>query len=279
MIISIVTPVLNGIDYFKECIESVRAAARSPAVEAEHIVVDGGSTDGSFELAESYGLQTIKRADLGLTERMNLGYRSARGELIGFLGADDLLLPGAIETIDAAYRRGSKRWVVGDIIEIAPNGGSLGRLRPPPHWIPAKAIACMGWNPISPLAAYVNRDFFDELGGFDPEYKMAADFDFSVRALQREPFERIAQPIAYYRRHLKNLSVIAKSPAVAEARSVQEKFGAELRVACALIRYAAKAHASFSNPELFFRRAMQRGLTAYKRLFNAAGDPPGHGHS
>ena len=53
MIVTIVTPTLNAVDFLKECIESARRNA-TRGIEIEHVIVDGGSTDGTVELARSY---------------------------------------------------------------------------------------------------------------------------------------------------------------------------------------------------------------------------------
>ena len=82
MIVSIVTPVLNGGYYFRECIGSVKAVTPS-GISVEHLVVDGGSADGSVEFAEAHGLRVLREKETGLTGRMNIGYRAAQG-VVGF---------------------------------------------------------------------------------------------------------------------------------------------------------------------------------------------------
>jgi glycosyltransferase involved in cell wall biosynthesis len=54
VLISVVTPTLNAIYYLRDCIESVRIQ-QTPNVQVEHIVVDGGSSDGTVEFARSRG--------------------------------------------------------------------------------------------------------------------------------------------------------------------------------------------------------------------------------
>ena len=79
MIVSIVTPVLNGGAVFAECIESVIAeqkACREAGldIEVEHLVADGGSTDGSIALAQSYGLAVLQEHGTDLHDRLNRSY-------------------------------------------------------------------------------------------------------------------------------------------------------------------------------------------------------------
>src|ERR1700756_3819113 len=92
--ISIVTPSFNQASFLKEALESV-ARQNYPAVE--HIVVDGGSTDGSVELLKAYSgrngwahLRWISEPDEGQSDALNKGFKMASGEIIGWLNSDDL---------------------------------------------------------------------------------------------------------------------------------------------------------------------------------------------
>ena len=101
---TVITPVLNGGPLLRGCIESVRRE-RCYGETVEHIIVDGGSTDGSVALARSQGAHVIERPDLGLYERLNLGFaEAADGLVIALIGADDLLVEGCVPRVLAAYR-------------------------------------------------------------------------------------------------------------------------------------------------------------------------------
>jgi glycosyltransferase involved in cell wall biosynthesis len=264
MIVSIVTAVLNGGDDLRACIESVRAET-PPGILVEHLIVDGGSTDGSAELAAAHGVRVLREPKVGLTGRMNIGYRAAKGELIGWLGADDVLLPGAVAAVVKAYRRRARRWVVGGIRWIAADGHSLGEVRAPPRWMTAAAHVALDWNVISPLATYMNRDFFRQLGGYDERYVVAADFHLFARALQQEPFERVARPLASWRRHRRNHSVANKDLATHEAHAIRQSLGLSDDPGRPLRRCAMKAWFNLRNPgwcgrKLIERARLQRGM-------------------
>src|SRR5262245_48011298 len=98
MLVTVVTPTLNGIDYLQECIDSVRRNV-SPGIEIEHIIADGGSVDGTPELADSCGLRVLRRPGESLVARMNEASLNSAGNLIGMLGADDVMLDGAMKWI------------------------------------------------------------------------------------------------------------------------------------------------------------------------------------
>jgi glycosyltransferase involved in cell wall biosynthesis len=265
MNISIVTTVLNGGDYLRACIESVKAATPC-GVLVEHLIVDGGSTDGSAELADAHGVRVLREPKVGLIGRMNIGYRAAKGELIGFLGADDMLLPGAVEAVVEAYRRRGRRWVVGGTRWIAADGHSLGELRAPPQWMTAAAYVAPDWNVISHLATYINQDFFSQLGGFDERYAVLADFHLFARALRQEPFERVARPLAYCRRHGQNYCIVNKDLADQEVPAIRQSLGLSDDPGRPLRRCALRAWVNLRNPgwcghKLIERARLQLGMT------------------
>ena len=253
MIVSIVTPVLNGGAVFAQCIESVireREACRAHGldIEIEHLVADGGSTDGSIALAQSYGLVVLQEQGTDLHDRLNRSYLNARGGLIGLLGADDILLPGGIEAIVAAYHRSGRRWVVGGLLWIDPEGCSLGTLKAPPHWIKAEVYACLGWNLGGAMATYFTPAFFKELGGFDTRFQVAADCDLFTRALAREPFARVDIPVAGSRRSGKNYSVVKKERRIEEGRLIAETLGPKSRAKRIVTRLLLKAWVHAAHP-------------------------------
>jgi len=102
MLISIVTPSLNQKAFLPHAIESV---LRQDYPELEYLVVDGGSTDGSVDLLRSYDsrLRWISEPDTGQSDAINKGFRMARGEVVAWINADDVLLAGAVNKAAAAF--------------------------------------------------------------------------------------------------------------------------------------------------------------------------------
>ena len=95
---SIITPTFNAVGFIRACVEN--AAAQGDVV-AEHIVADGGSTDGTVELVrelqETYPkLRFLPGPDRGQSDAMNKATDLAIGEVIGILNADDFYEPGAV---------------------------------------------------------------------------------------------------------------------------------------------------------------------------------------
>lgn len=100
--VSIVTPSYNAATFIRETIESVRDQDYSAI---EHIVMDGGSTDGTVAILTEYPhLIWVSERDRGQSHALNKGFLRARGEIIGWLNADDVYTSGAVRTAVALLR-------------------------------------------------------------------------------------------------------------------------------------------------------------------------------
>lgn len=105
--LSIITPVRNGIRFIEPCIRSV---IDQQCGEAEHIIVDGGSTDGTVEIIQKYArehphIQWISETDRGRSHAMNKGIARAAGRILGFLNVADYYEPGALADIIERFAR------------------------------------------------------------------------------------------------------------------------------------------------------------------------------
>ncbi len=101
--ISVVTPTFNGIATLRETIESVRMQDYK---NWEHIVIDGGSTDGTLDLLRRYPhLQWVSEKDKGHYHAMNKGIQRVSGEIIAILNADDCYREGALRKVAEAFEK------------------------------------------------------------------------------------------------------------------------------------------------------------------------------
>lgn len=103
--ISLITPSYQQAAFLEECLASVHAQQYDGL---EHIVVDGGSTDGSTAIIERYTDRFAwwcSEEDDGQSDAINKGLRHASGEVFGWLNSDDVLLPGALRCVGAAFAK------------------------------------------------------------------------------------------------------------------------------------------------------------------------------
>ena len=136
---SIVTPVLNGMPYLPHAVRSVAQA--SSQIEAQHIIMDGGSTDGTLEWLQDnqdYGYEIHSGRDKSQSEALIKGFERAHGKYLGWLNADDLLEPDALLKASEAFST-SEAWVAVSGAALVINGHDeiIGSPRhcPPANWV------------------------------------------------------------------------------------------------------------------------------------------------
>ena len=254
---TVITPVLNGGPLLSGCIESVRRE-RCYGETVEHIIIDGGSTDGSVALARSQGAHVIERPDLGLYERLNLGFAEAADGLVIFIGADDLLVEGCVPRVLAAYRATGHRWVAGATRWIDKNGRHLAILRPIVSGVTAEQHAAIGHPLIHISATWIEKSFYHEVGGFDPKYRIAAEYDFTTRALALSPFARLTEVISEWRLTGDNLSVVNRQRQAEEYRAVSLAHGPKSGAARVFWRYGHRALFNLTNPDYVRGKTISR---------------------
>jgi GT2 family glycosyltransferase len=169
VLVSVVTPCLNPGARLERCLASVAAQTHS---DVEHIVIDGGSTDGTLELLEHSGLRYVSESDAGQTDAIAKGFRLARGELLTWLNADDELEPRAIARAASA----GADWIYGDCAVI--DDGRRSVWRPLPHYGRWEVNA---GEMIPQPGAFFTRGALERAGGLDLSFELAMDIDLWIR--------------------------------------------------------------------------------------------------
>jgi glycosyltransferase involved in cell wall biosynthesis len=182
--ISVITAVFNRAATLGDSLRSVHSQ-RWP--EIEHIVIDGGSTDGSLAVLEQHKARISKivsEPDGGLYDALNKGIRHASGDVIGFMHADDeFATPHALGRVAAAFEDPEVGAVYGDLVYVKKNDAS----RIVRYWRAGqyqRNQLTQGWMPPHPTF-YVRREVYSRFGGFDPRYRIAADYENMLRILWR----------------------------------------------------------------------------------------------
>jgi glycosyltransferase len=181
--LSIVTAVYNGVDTIAEALDSVQAQR---GVAVEHVVLDGGSTDGTSELlrarAPQFGQLVIER-DRGIYDALNKGFARAQGDVLGVLHADDLFAhERVLARVAAAFADPGVEAVYGDLQYVRREDPT----RVVRHWqsgafTPAQLR--LGWMPPHPTL-FLRRSALERAGPFDLSYRIAGDYEFILRLLK-----------------------------------------------------------------------------------------------
>lgn len=203
MRISVVTPSFNQAQFIRRTIDSI--LGQTGDFELDYRVIDGGSTDGTIEILESYGdrLRWKSEHDNGQVDAINKGLRETTGDVVGWVNSDDILLPGALARVAAALEAHPEReWVHGYCKIIDRDDREVRR------WVSAyKAFRArhhtlenfLTENYVSQMTAFWRRSVHDEIGYVDPTIRFAFDYDLFVRLASRGEPVYLPEPIACFR--------------------------------------------------------------------------------
>ena len=165
------------------------ASVRAQDASAEHIIIDGGSSDESLTIARQLAREDPQRVrvfsgpDAGIYDALNKGVGRSTGRYVYFLGAGDTLLPGALAAVAARLPSGDRSLVYGNAI------------------LDGKVYAgAFRWQTlieknICQQAIFYGRDIFRTLGNFNGRYRNYADWEFNLRCFGSRKINRLYLPI------------------------------------------------------------------------------------
>lgn len=222
--ISIVTPCRNARDTVGAAIESV-LAQRYPRLE--HIVMDGASSDGTLEVLARYPhLRVVSEPDQGLYDALNQGIALARGELVGWLNADDMYADGALLAIAEAFRNDpGLEMVCGDAQVIEETGAGWSAVHrhsfTRPEDFRRREIRHGG---ALLNACLFSRALLERVGPFDASYRISGDKDYLLRlALDGPSSLNLARVTYIYRRHSGSMTLVKREFDTIRLRQSQER--------------------------------------------------------
>lgn len=179
--ISIITPSFRSSTWLKLCLASVA----DQKVEAEHIVQDAGSDDGTLDwLLKDARAKAFVEKDSGMYDAINRGLRRASGEVLAYLNCDEQYLPGALaRVIDFFQKNPAIDMVFGDVVLVDSEGRYLRhrRMQTP--------LLYHTWtchlSTLSCAMFFRRRLVSDERSLFKPALRDVGDGEWMVRMLQR----------------------------------------------------------------------------------------------
>ncbi|MBA3690703.1 MAG: glycosyltransferase [Actinobacteria bacterium] len=221
--IGVVTPTLNAERYLEETLRSIWSQA-SDEIVIDHVIVDGGSSDGTLAIASGYPSRTIVSTDdQGMYDAVNRGMALVEGDVIGYINADDEIGSGGFGLISEAFgHHPGSGWLCGRVEYIDGEGGVLGRMQPVRLSLPS--YLALGWSCIPQQTVWARRSFWERVGPFDIAYRNCGDYDWYARALQIQEPLILQQVLGRFRLHPGMLSLDAEKMA-RESRMVQERYG------------------------------------------------------
>lgn len=183
--ISIIIATFNAAKTLKKCLDSIVLQLSD---SAELIIIDGASKDQTVDIIRSYGANItyyISEPDKGIYDAWNKGIRGARGKWISFIGADDVLLPGAIKTylemIHATKNIDSYDYICARNEYVDQCGVLLKVIGQAPAW--AKMRKMMAAAHVASL--HNKENLFEKVGIYDLNFKICADYELLLRKRNR----------------------------------------------------------------------------------------------
>lgn len=203
--LSIVTPSFNSVHTIRETLESVRA---QDYPDLEHLVIDGGSTDGTLEIVREFPhVRWVSEKDEGHWHAMDKGIRMATGEAFAILNSDDFYRPGALRAVGEALAA-HPQWdgVFGDIVYVDGDGREIFR-REEAGWDPF--IVWCGFGIAHHQSFFLRKATYERLGPYRyGEFKGTCDLEYLYRLVRaRASIGHIPQPLVNFRFHQHGQSV------------------------------------------------------------------------
>ena len=178
-LVSIITVVYNNSKHIRTAIESLLSQDYS---KIEHIVIDGGSTDGTIEIIEEYGDKIsvfLSEPDEGIYDALNKGIVRANGDYLGILHSDDIFCDDkVVSDIIQKLRDTETELCFSDLVIVDEVSGKVMRYVMA-HFF-RRWMLRIGFFPPHPTV-FLKRSIFDEFGLYSKNYKIAGDFDFLIR--------------------------------------------------------------------------------------------------
>lgn len=230
MKVTIVTPVYNGMPWLPDCVNSV--AGQRVDVEVEHLVFDGGSSDGSAEWLREHtalGYRATIGPDKGQTDALIKGFEGSTGDILGWLNADDMLEPGALRRVVEVFTsQPSLALLTAVCLLIDTRGAITGVISPPPVRT-FEGLLRYPTNPAQP-ATFFSAEAYRRVGGLDRRYDLAMDVDLWLKLARAGPMEILpTEVLARFRVHPNAKSVAAYRRAVRQDLRIRRRHGMPIR--------------------------------------------------
>lgn len=191
--VSVITACYNSAETINHTIKSILMQDHK---HLEYIVVDGKSRDNTLEIVNRYGTlvaKCISEKDKGIYDAFNKGLTLATGEIVGFLNSDDFYpTPDVISKVVAAFTDPTVDACYSDLCYVNKfETDKIVRYWRSSDYKPG--LFMHGWAPPHPTF-FVRKRVYDQFGGFDLSYKIAADWELLARFVEIRRIKTVYLP-------------------------------------------------------------------------------------
>lgn len=198
--VTIVTPSFNKAATLELTIRSVLAQSYG---DVEYIIVDGGSNDQTAHILDQYKghekiAAIISEPDKGQADAINKGFGMAQGEIVGWINADDLLSPMAVEAAVRVFRENRNAVIsYGDIDVVDGAGETFRQIRACPD-VNRNSLLNENYDVYQPGSFY-RREAVEKVGYLDESFEYCMDLDLWLKLLQRGTAHHVGGVVASFR--------------------------------------------------------------------------------
>jgi glycosyltransferase involved in cell wall biosynthesis len=226
--VSVVVAAYNHEKYVRTLLESILAQTFQ---DFEVVIIDDGSSDSTGDIIEEYArkyqdkIRFVRQENKGLVDTVNLAFRMSRGKYIAPVGSDDVWLPEKLaKQVQKFDEDPSLSLVYTDLNIIDEKGNVTSRYSRSvkPYWGQITNQFFVS-NFISGIVVMYKRELFEKYGYWDPRYKIASDYEFSLRVSPYIKVGYIDEVLALYRVH-KNSSSLGNEATGIEGLEVRKRF-------------------------------------------------------
>ena len=201
--ISVIVPSYNSGEFLRQALTSALDQIPPPY---EILVQDGGSTDETLGILGSYGERVAwaSAPDDGQSDALNKALARASGDVVLWLNADDLILPGGLAAASAAFVADPDlAFVYGDLDMIDSAGALIRAYQSSPYsWKRVYARGCY----IFSGSLFIRRQALTNIGGFDTSLRACMDLDLMLRLAATGRSKHLGRTIGQFRMHKANKS-------------------------------------------------------------------------
>jgi glycosyltransferase involved in cell wall biosynthesis len=200
-LVSIITPSYNQGQFLEATLCSVLEQDYQPL---EYLVIDGGSTDDSLQIISRYASRLAyweSQPDRGQAHAINKGLQRARGDILGWLNSDDLLLPGVVSQAVQIFAQNPQVDVVyGRLERIDASGRLLPTPRLPKDRVDFDLSQVLGECVVNQPGSFWRRGVMEQAGLLDEQLHYSLDYEYWIRlALAGACFMRLPEAVARFR--------------------------------------------------------------------------------
>lgn len=218
---SIITPSLNQAEFIEDTILSV---LEQEYPDFEHIVVDGGSTDGTVDILKKYPhLKWISEKDRGQSDAINKGFKMADGEILAWINSDDFYEKNIFRDINNYFLQNPDAcFLYGGITFIDKEKNLIERVSG--DIISYKNLLK---NPdiVRQPSSFWRREITEKTGLLNEDYHVVMDYDFFLRISKKYTLHYLDRNLSYFRAYIENKTLSLRKKQVMELCTVLYKNG------------------------------------------------------